>query len=83
MRGLGLVSAAALGVIVSSAGVAEAEPLLELSGKVAAVGGALPDDVMVTVEVDLDRNDKFSNFERLAGRVAEDGTLFAPERGLG
>jgi len=74
MRGLGLVSAAALGVIVSSAGVAEAEPLLELSGKVAAVGGALPDDVMVTVEVDLDRNDKFSNFERLAGRVAEDGT---------
>jgi MYXO-CTERM domain-containing protein len=74
MRRLRLLSATALAVASSSAMVAQAAPLLQMSGKVAAIGGVLPDDVTVKLEVDLDRNDKFSNFERLVGRVEEDGS---------
>jgi MYXO-CTERM domain-containing protein len=53
---------------------AGAEPLLDLSGRVALLDGVVPEGVRVTLGLDLDRDGKLNSFELVEAEVAADGS---------
>jgi hypothetical protein len=62
-----------LGVLFALAGHARAEPIFDMSGKVALLDGALPGDVRVTIGIDLDRDGELNTFEVVLANVSADG----------
>ncbi|MDX2053693.1 MAG: carboxypeptidase-like regulatory domain-containing protein [Polyangiaceae bacterium] len=52
---------------------ASATKLFEISGKVGMADGVLPSGVKATLQLDLDRNGKFSKFEALTATVDDQG----------
>jgi len=73
MRRLGVGSCVLVASIAWSQG-SQAAPLLDLSGRVALLDGALPDGVRVTLGLDLDRDGTLNSFELVEGTVAADGS---------
>jgi len=62
-----------LGVLAVSA-ASRAQTLLDTSGRVKLLDGAIPSDVRVTLGLDLDRDGELNSFETVRGTVADDGS---------
>ncbi len=63
----------ALGALFMT-GAAEAEPLFDLSGRVALLDGAVPSGVHATVGLDLDRDGTLNSFELVNIDIGDDGS---------
>jgi MYXO-CTERM domain-containing protein len=66
------------------AGSAGAEPLLDVTGKVALLDGTAPDGVKATLGMDLDRDGTLNSFEQVEADVAPDGSYaisYTPDPG--
>ena len=72
MRTLGFASRVALGLACSAA--PSAAQMLDVSGQVSLLDGTAPDDVTVTLAVDLDRDGELNSFEQLHAQVQSDGS---------
>ncbi|HEV8550925.1 MAG TPA: hypothetical protein VGQ57_17885 [Polyangiaceae bacterium] len=76
MRRLAWVLPAAFG-FCSLSGHALAEPLVDLTGRVALLDGAVPGGVRLTLGIDIDRDGKLNSFELVQASVADDGSYAA------